>query len=159
MTGAKGKSGRKKLPGKVLQDRLEQLDGDIPSIIDVLLDEALGKPIICQFCGEETGKKQIDREAGKKLIEMRLGKDRQVTEIDLLARTELTSGQAIKLYRQIQGYADQYALEQPGPLLDQVKLLTVASDKDKAEANASDNGHSANQQIEVEATSDSMEVE
>ena len=137
MAGVKGKSGRKKLPTNALKDRLEQLGGDIPGIIDVFLDEALGKPIICQFCGKETGKKQIDREAGKTLIELKLGKPKQVSEIDLMARTELTSGQALKMYAQIQGYADQYAAQDPGPLLDQVKLLTVASKSAQNQASGS----------------------
>jgi len=134
MAGIKGKSGRKKLPGRVLQDGLDKLQGDIPKLLERLKIQAYGKPIMCQFCGRETGENRIDRDSAIYLIDRILGKPKQVSEVDLLARTELTSTQALKMYNQIQGYAAQYSLENPGPLLDQVKLLSTSSD----------NGHSAN---------------
>ena len=134
MTGINGKSGRKKLPTQVLKDRLERLDADIPAIIDVLLDEALGKPIVCQFCGRETGKKEIDREAGKSLIEMRLGKPMQRSEIDLLARTELSSTQALKMLGQLKIYRAEFEAMDPGPLLEQIKALPAARVEAEVEA-------------------------
>lgn len=134
MPGIAGRSGRHKPPGKVLQEGLDKLQGDIPALLEALKKQAYGVGIVCQFCGRETGENRIDRDSAIYLIDRILGKPKQISEVDLMARTELTSGQALKMYRQIQGYAEQYALEQPGPLLDQVKLLSLASSKDASEA-------------------------
>jgi len=117
MAGVKGRSGPRKSPTSQLREGLEQLQGDIPGILEKLKDLAFGKPIVCQHCGGETGQKGIDREAAIYLVDRIMGKPKQVQEVDLLARTELTSSQALKMYHQLEEYRAQYMALNPAPLL------------------------------------------
>lgn len=91
-------AGRKKKPTTQLKDAINHLEGDIPSIIDKLKQLAYGEPVKCPKCGVAVGISKIDRDAAIYLIDRILGKPKQVSEVDITHKIELSADQCHALY-------------------------------------------------------------
>lgn len=90
-------AGRRKTPSTQLKEALAGLDGRIPGLFDKLEQWAEGKEVICPHCHKGTGITVPDNvalQAAVELINRRLGKPKQVQEIDITERIELTTDQA-----------------------------------------------------------------
>jgi len=100
--GARVGAGRKKEPTTLLKEAINNLEGDMPAIIEELKKLALGKPVKCPNCGAEVGLKQIDREAGIYLVDRIFGKPTIHTELDITDRIELSSEQIERIIQRYQ---------------------------------------------------------
>jgi len=93
-------AGRKKTPSTQLSEALSNLDGDIPSLFDKLKQWAEGTSVICPYCKKDTGIHTADNvalQAAIEIINRRLGKPKQVSEVDVTERIELTADQCAAL--------------------------------------------------------------
>jgi len=90
-------AGRPKKQKTELRESLLQLQDDLPTIIERLKRLAYGEPVICPKCGASVGINKIDRDAAIYLIDRVLGKPKQVSEVDVTERIELTADQCAAL--------------------------------------------------------------
>ena len=103
MAGAKGRSGRKKLPRTQLREALDRLEGDIPELLERLKLVAHGRLLQCPECGAAVDRcpgcgaalvlRTPDVEAAKYLVDRILGKPVMRQELDVLHTVQLTAGQ------------------------------------------------------------------
>jgi len=92
-------AGRKKTPTTQVKDAIDAID--VPACLGRLEQWAQGNPVICPFCGRDTGIKTADTvaiQADLELLNRKLGKSRQVTELDITHRHELTGDQCDALF-------------------------------------------------------------
>ena len=122
--GKRVNAGRRKEPFTSLKDAISNLQGDIPTIIEKLKVLAYGEPVICPKCGESVGINKIDRDAAIYLIDRVLGKPKQVSEVDVTQRIELTADQCATLL--LRAKAAEMAI--PG----EYRLLENGSSKDSS---------------------------
>ena len=100
MAGKKGASGRRKTPSTQLKEALSGLDKTIPELFAKLNQWTDGSSVICPHCKRDTGVKVPDNvalQAAIELINRRLGKPKQVQEIDITERIELTADEAARI--------------------------------------------------------------
>lgn len=83
MSGVKGRSGRRKPLGKQIDEAMKLLDAGLPGLVSKLIDKATNG----------------DREALIYLIDRRLGKPRQQTEIDITGGDKLGAGTLVELFQ------------------------------------------------------------
>jgi len=100
MSGVKGRSGRKGSYAKQVSKALGIIDRELPSLIEKLIDKA------------EKG----DREALIYLIDRRLGKPTQQTDIDISGGEELTAGLVTQLFAMLAARKKELE-QQQGPVI------------------------------------------
>lgn len=83
MAGKKGASGRRKTPATIIKEAYDLIDSNMPSLFDKLYERAM----------------QGDREALIYLIDRRLGKPKQQTDIDLKGGEQLGAGVVTRLFQ------------------------------------------------------------
>ncbi len=83
MSGKKGRSGRRKVLGTQIDEAMKLLDASLPGLVAKLSELA------------EKG----DREALIYLIDRRMGKPRQQTELDIKGGSEIASGTMIAMIK------------------------------------------------------------
>lgn len=108
-------SGRKKKPGRVLRDAIEEIN--IEEILSNLQDWAKGKPVICPNCGKDTLACTADTVALQSAIELlnrKLGKPIQKS-ISLSASIQLSGDDCDELAERF-GIAKLWELKNKGLL-------------------------------------------
>ena len=103
MTGRPGRSGPRKMPHTALREALDQLEGDIPDLLERLKTIAAGHEVVCSECGQMVDVcpkcgatvtlRVPDIEAAKYLVDRILGKPALKLEIDVLQKVELSPEQ------------------------------------------------------------------
>lgn len=83
MSGVKGKSGRKKVPSKQIQEYLESNISRLPELLEALTNKALIKiSVVCPKCGERYEIPGAgDKEAAIYIIDRHLGRPHQSQDL------------------------------------------------------------------------------
>ena len=92
MSGVKGKSGRKKVPDKVIQEYLEANQERIPELLEGLTNKALDKiRIKCPDCGRDIEIPHVsDKDAAIYIIDRHLGRPKQQVDTKVTGQFTIT---------------------------------------------------------------------
>ena len=117
-------SGRKAAPKRSLKLALEELQGDIPDLLDRLTEIAKGRLVWCPECGATITKcpecgaaivaRVPDLEACKYLVDRILGRPAQHVEVDVTHRVELSAGQCAEILQRGRREHDVFLLPPGG---------------------------------------------
>jgi len=111
-------SGPRKGQSAQLRERLEELEGELPGIIDSLVEVAQGAPIVCPYCEKTLPQRKVDVEAAKYLVDRILGKPSSKLEVTIEERIVLTADQCARiLLRGEEARAEFEELPAPGTAL------------------------------------------
>jgi hypothetical protein len=85
MSGVKGRSGRRRLPTRIVADAITALSEKVPELLDALEAYALGAPMVCEHCGKPIKAKKVDPDAIIYLIDRAIGRPKQESKVELSA--------------------------------------------------------------------------
>ena len=114
MSGVKGRSGPRRSPVGQLKAALSNLEREAPDIVESLVILAKGDPIVCQYCGMETGISKPDKEAAIYCLDRVLGKPK--LHVDIKEKLTLTAIE-VRRYSEIADKARRDFLEGKVPEL------------------------------------------
>ena len=100
--GVRPGAGRKRSLRLEWRDAIDNID--VAGLVKKLEEYAEGKPVICSVCGNECGRlpDTLAIQAAIELLNRRLGKPVQKTELDITERIVLTSVQIEKIMQRYQ---------------------------------------------------------
>ena len=100
--GVRPGAGRKRSLRLEWRDAIDNID--VAGLVKKLEEYAEGKPVICSVCGNECGRlpDTLAIQAAIELLNRRLGKPTQRTELDITERIVLTSVQIEKIMQRYQ---------------------------------------------------------